>query len=150
MPPNLFEANTAKNIEQRIHSLSATSARQWGQMSVSQMMAHLRTVLQLATGERTEKPQLIGKLLGPFIKRVVFSPKPYKPGLPTGTGFVIKEDKNFDQEKQQLIATYEKFIAAGPTAVDGLKHPLFGKLTADEWGFSQWKHFDHHLRQFGA
>ena len=26
----------------------------------------------------------------------------------------------------------------------------WGKMTAYEWGFSQWKHFDHHLNQFGV
>jgi hypothetical protein len=29
-------------------------------------------------------------------------------------------------------------------------HPMFGKMTADQWGRSMWKHLDHHLRQFGV
>ena len=28
-------------------------------------------------------------------------------------------------------------------------NPVFGKLTADEWASLQWKHIDHHLKQFG-
>ncbi|WP_410479057.1 DUF1569 domain-containing protein [Pedobacter psychrodurus] len=26
---------------------------------------------------------------------------------------------------------------------------FFGPLTPEEWALMQWKHFDHHLRQFG-
>jgi Protein of unknown function (DUF1569) len=29
-------------------------------------------------------------------------------------------------------------------------HPFFGALTVAEWDGLQWKHLDHHLRQFGA
>ncbi len=27
-------------------------------------------------------------------------------------------------------------------------HPLFGKLTPEQWGKSIYKHLDHHLQQF--
>lgn len=27
---------------------------------------------------------------------------------------------------------------------------FFGNLTPEEWAIVQWKHFDHHLRQFGV
>ena len=56
----------------------------------------------------------------------------------------------FEIEKIKLIAAYKKLIAKGEEAVDGTVHPLFGKMTAYECGFSQWKHFDHHLKQFNA
>jgi len=29
-------------------------------------------------------------------------------------------------------------------------HPLFGALTATEWGKFSYRHADHHLRQFGV
>ncbi len=28
-------------------------------------------------------------------------------------------------------------------------HPVFGRLSVDDWGRLSWKHLDHHLRQFG-
>lgn len=148
--PTLFEPAVASSILERIENFTSANEKQWGKMTAAQTLAHLRTVLELATGDRTEKPNLIGILMGPIIKRVVLNEKPYKQGLPTGPNFIIKDDKNFDEEKTKLIAVYKKFIAGGEAQVDGFKHPLFGKMTAYEWGFSQWKHFDHHLRQFNA
>jgi len=28
-------------------------------------------------------------------------------------------------------------------------HPLFGSMTPEDWGFLQYKHMNHHLKQFG-
>jgi hypothetical protein len=30
------------------------------------------------------------------------------------------------------------------------KHPVFGKLTKEQWSKATWKHIDHHLKQFGV
>ncbi|MDE3234736.1 MAG: DUF1569 domain-containing protein [Bacteroidota bacterium] len=148
--PSLFEPAVAQSIEQRIQSLQSNYERQWGKMSLSQMMAHVRFVMELGTGEKTEKITLLGKLLSPIIKKVALSKQPYKQGLPTGASFIIKEEKNFEEEKEKLLQTYHHFVSAGEAGVAGKSHPAFGKLTAEEWGFSQWKHLDHHLRQFNA
>ncbi len=29
-------------------------------------------------------------------------------------------------------------------------HPFFGNLNSEEWDTLNWKHLDHHLRQFGV
>ena len=29
-------------------------------------------------------------------------------------------------------------------------HPMFGKFTMEQWGKMEYKHLDHHLRQFGV
>ena len=41
------------------------------------------------------------------------------------------------------------FHARGPEKL-AKEHPFFGPLTSAEWDRLQWKHLDHHLRQFGA
>ena len=33
---------------------------------------------------------------------------------------------------------------------DGNVHPFFGTLTGKQWGETQYKHVDHHFRQFGV
>ncbi len=148
--PSLFEPQTANETLQRINKLTPDTKGLWGKMSVSQMMAHVQAVLALGTGERTEKPTLIGRLMGPWIKKNILSDKPFKHSLPTGPSFIMKEEKQFEAEQQKLLASYHLFINNGTAAAEGRRHPLFGVMTADEWGFSQWKHFDHHLKQFGV
>lgn len=148
--PSLFEPKTAQEIISRINSLQSTTQRKWGKMDVAQMLWHCNKTLGTATGDVATKPSFFLRLMQPMIRKMVLSPKPYKESLPTGKEFLIKSDKNFEQEKQNLLERINKFIANGESKVDGLVHPAFGKLTAEQWGYSQWKHFDHHLRQFGA
>jgi Protein of unknown function (DUF1569) len=148
---SLFESETALNILQRIEKLQPNSQPNWGKMNVAQMLAHVNAALQTALTNEPYKTTLFQKILAPVIKKVVLSPKPYKENLPTGPGFVmIHTEKEFDKEKRDLLTSYHKFIDNGSAGVDNKKHPVFGKLTAEQWGFSQWKHFDHHLKQFGV
>jgi len=147
--PSVFEPETANKILGRINQLQPDSIGQWGKMNVAQMMAHVSTVLELGTGDRHEKPKLIFRLLGPLMKKMVLNTKPYKPNLPTGKNFIMANERSFDIEKERLLQVYNSFVQSAAT-IEGKEHPIFGKMTAAEWGFSQWKHLDHHLRQFGV
>jgi len=148
--PSLFEPQTALVITERLHQLQPDSQQLWGKMNVAQMIAHVRNVLEVATGDRNERPSFFAKLLAPWIKTVILGDKPFKPNLPTGPSFAVRDNRDFATEKEKLLQLYNRFIQEGAPAAEGRVHPLVGKLSADEWGFSQWKHFDHHLRQFGV
>ncbi|MBS4043326.1 MAG: DUF1569 domain-containing protein [Chitinophagaceae bacterium] len=148
--PSLFEPNISTEIISRIEKLSPQSKALWGKMNVAQMLHHTSMALGTATGDVVLKPPFIFKIIAPLIKKKVMEQKPYNEGLPTAKEFIIKDDRNFDEEKKELIQRINKFISNGEKVVDGLRHPAFGKLSSYEWGYSQWKHFDHHLRQFGV
>ena len=47
-----------------------------------------------------------------------------------------------------LIALVERFAARDPSSA-WPEHALFGRMRGSEWSFFCYKHFDHHLRQFG-
>ena len=49
-----------------------------------------------------------------------------------------------------LGSLLKKFVEKGEAGISKEVHPFFGKLTTAEWDTLQWKHLDHHLRQFGA
>ena len=67
-----------------------------------------------------------------------------------GWGFIIKDERDFESEKKQLLELIKKFNEDGPAKVGLHPHPVFGKFTSEQWGKSMWKHLDHHLKQFGA
>lgn len=148
--PSLFEPNISSEIIARIEKLTPQSQAQWGKMNVAQMLYHCNAALGTATGEVQLKTPFVLKLLQPIIKKVVMSAKPYKPSMPTAKEFVVRLDKDFEAEKNALLTRLNNFISSGEQDCDGRIHPAFGKLSAYEWGYSQWKHFDHHLRQFGV
>jgi hypothetical protein len=119
-------------------------------MNVSQMLAHCIVGIRTAIGEQKIKRAIAGILFGRFAKKVLGDEKPFKTGLPTAKEFIIKGDKNFDEEKSKLISYVKRFPAEGENIFTKESHPFFGKLSLAEWDGLTCKHLDHHLRQFGV
>jgi hypothetical protein len=146
----LFEPAGCDAILQRIQSVSADSTALWGKMNVAQMFAHCQRPLMVATGEMKLRRGLIGIMFGGFAKKQLARPEPFKRGLPTAPEFVVREPGSFAVEKARLSALVQRFGSGGPSALPQEPHPFFGRLTSHEWDLLQWKHLDHHLRQFRA
>ena len=54
----------------------------------------------------------------------------------------------FDADRGELLQLMERF--AEPAAAERPAHPIFGRMTEEEWMRWGYLHVDHHLRQFGA
>ena len=150
MAESLFDPAGLETMLTRLRSLRADSGRQWGQMSVAQMLSHCQRPLLVALGELPLKRNLIGLLFGRIAKKQLLSPKPWRTGMPTAPEFRVVDAREFEREKAALSALVQRFGAAGPQGLSTSPHPFFGPLTSDEWQMLQWRHLDHHLRQFGA
>jgi hypothetical protein len=148
---SLFNTSDNKAIIDRINQLSANSKTGWGKMSVDQMLAHLQRPLKVAFGEMKLKRTLFGILLGRMImNKLTSDEKPFSKNSPTDKGFIVTDRHNVDEEKKNLIALVQKFAQVGPDGITEEPHPFFGRMTPQEWDVIQWKHLDHHLRQFGV
>lgn len=150
MTQSVFDPQTFQELVRRIESLRADSTRQWGKMTASQMLEHTARAADMATG-RTPRPQaMLGKLIGWIFKKDFLGEKPFPKSSPTGPDFIIKDEPDFAASKQRLLTALRQLHDLGERGVDGHVHGFFGALTGPEWGVSQFKHVDHHLRQFGA
>ncbi|MEO6596217.1 MAG: DUF1569 domain-containing protein [Planctomycetota bacterium] len=148
--PSLFDRDGLAAILARIERLQPDAKRQWGKMNAAQTLAHCQQPLRVATGELPLKRSLIGFLFGKMAKKKLLAPAPWKPGMPTAPEFKVTEQRDFAREKAALRECVERFGKAGPAGLTKLPHPFFGPLTQDEWQQLQWRHLDHHLRQFGV
>lgn len=148
--PSLYNAITHQSIRSRVEALSPNNHRKWGKMNLPQVMAHLRKAVETGLHKGPAKFSFISFFFGPYIKKMVMSDTPYKEGLPTAKKMIITDDRDFEIEKAKLLSTLDKFVNSKDEFPSPINHPMFGKLTEEEWGYSQWKHFDHHLRQFSA
>jgi hypothetical protein len=145
---NLFDADVKTEIVGRINKLTPQSQAKWGKMNVAQMLAHLQLPIAIAYGTHRPKGSFLLRLLGPLFKSKLWDSKPYKQGLPTDPTFVMTgAEKDFEKEKQILLDLVNRF---SESTVVGERHPIFGKLTKENWSKATWKHLDHHLRQFGV
>ena len=150
MADSLFDPAGLSAMLARLERLRPDAPRQWGKMTSAQMLAHCQQPLRVALGELPLKRMLIGILFGRLAKKKLLAPAPWKPGMPTAPEFKITDDRDFAVEKTALQKLVQRFGNGGPGALTKQPHPFFGPLTTEEWQALQWRHLDHHLRQFGA
>jgi len=147
---SLFQPESATGIVMRIARLKSTANAHWGKMNVSQMLAHCQAPLEVALGDKQLKHSFIGWLFGKMAKKKMLQKAPFKRNLPADGSFIVKDNRSFSDEQDKLLTLLRRFAETDPENIAARVHPFFGKMTADEWGILQWKHLDHHLRQFGV
>src|SRR5438128_776049 len=120
---SLFDKSVYEEVISRLDNLHSQSQRKWGKMEVAQMLAHCKAAFMVPLSEQK---------------------------LPTAPQFLVKDQRSFETEKQQLAGLIEDFYTKGPDKVGNFPHPFFGTYTKEQWGKSMYKHLDHHLTQFGV
>jgi hypothetical protein len=147
----IFDAGTQAELIERLGKLTLGTERQWGKMSPAQMMEHTARVLEMATSEDQPIRQIfVGKAISWIFKKDLLGEKPFGKNAPTGKDYKIIEELEMEQARDRLKQMINKFHCLGPDALEGNVHPFFGPLTGKQWGETQYKHLDHHLRQFGV
>lgn len=149
---NLFQAECVDEIKQRLQQLKPDSSRQWGRMSPAQTLAHCSAGMEMAAGKIRPSRALIGRIIGPAVKRVAFrDEEPMRRNSPTSRELIVMgDDRDFETERRRLSGLIDRFAATGPSSCTKHPHAFFGSLTPNEWAVLMYKHLDHHLRQFGA
>ncbi len=145
----IFDTETQGELLERLDKLNPDTERQWGKMSPSQMMEHSARALEMATGQSPMQQAFIGKAIGWIFKGSFLGEKPFPQNSPTGPTLIIKDDPDFEQTRTRLADLINDFHGLGELGTDGNIHGFFGPLSGKQWGETQYKHLDHHLRQFG-
>ena len=147
---NLFDKDTYTEIINRLNTLTPETQRQWGKMNVAQMLAHSKEAFKVPLSDKKMPRSILGLLVGWMIKSKLYNDEPWKRNLPTAPNFIIKDERDFDKEKQELVDMINRFHHAGPGNVGKYPHPMFGAFTPEQCGMSMYKHPDHHLQQSNA
>lgn len=148
---NLFNQEDNKELLDRLQKLSPDSQKQWGKMTVSQMLLHCQKPLEVAEQKLQVKRGLISFLFGKMMKaKLINKGESFKQNLPTAKEFIVDTDVDFEKEKQTLKNMVEDFGARGQSVIVMETHPFFGNMTPEEWGILFYKHLDHHFTQFSV
>ncbi|MGB5274532.1 MAG: DUF1569 domain-containing protein [Flavobacteriaceae bacterium] len=145
---SIFEPDTLEELLKRIDALDEKAQRQWGKMSLGQMLWHCQFPLALGIENKIskKKPNLLVQW---FFKKSMYNDKPWRKNLPTSPKIKAREPKAFTEELPKLRKLVEDFHQL-KTRENWNSHPLFGELSKAQWGMMQYKHLDHHLKQFGV
>src|SRR3954462_4663893 len=129
---NLFQPGAAAEACGRITSMKPDSARQWGTMTPSQVLAHCALAMEMATGDLKPKRMFVGRLMGPLIKgRVLRDESPLRRNTPTAPDLVVSDAREFVAEQTRLVALVRRFAESGARGVTTHPHTFFGPMTPD-------------------
>jgi len=146
---SVFSKEETDKLLSRINNLTQSSRPFWGEMNVSQMLAHCNVPYEMIYTDNYPKPNLFKRfLLKIFVKKAVVGEKPYPKNGRTAPQFIITDDRDFEKEKKQLISYLIKTQELGENYFNNKENNSFGRLTKEEWNRMFYKHLDHHLKQF--
>jgi len=147
---SLHKENDFNEMKIRIARLSEDSKRKWGRMNAAQMLCHCNLILQIPL-KKIELPEIniLFRTIGICTKKemqIFDNGIPHN--MPCFRKVIVNFECDFEQEKIKLLKTLDEYQEAfrGNQLPD--RHVLFGKMTEKDWGFLEYKHLDHHLKQF--
>lgn len=149
---SIFSPDIHAAVEKRVRAMRPDSSRQWGRMSPHEAICHLADGLRMAMGER--QAAAVRVRFKPLVRFVALRlPMRWPRGIKTmpeveqGRGGTRPSE--FEADREGLLSLMSRFRGASPVEL-APTHPLFGPMRRDDWGVWAWRHFDHHLRQFGV
>jgi hypothetical protein len=147
MMPLLHDDATRAALKARLTALRPDSQRQWGKMSVDQMLWHVNAALNMALGRSNAPPD---KLPLPLpIMRFLVIHLPWPKNGPTNPTLIPQGQYDFETE-HALTPQLMDELAQRDIRGDWGNHPLLGHMSGRQVSKLQAKHLDHHLRQFGV
>jgi oxepin-CoA hydrolase/3-oxo-5,6-dehydrosuberyl-CoA semialdehyde dehydrogenase len=139
-------------LPQAVTNLDETMPPVWGKMSAQHMIEHLILTLKISTGNievSCRTPENILPRAKLFLHNNKESPHNFKNPL-LGENPAALHYTTFNDAKtaflKELNNTLDHFQSFPETMYI---HPVFGPLGKDEWERIHFKHFYHHLLQFG-
>lgn len=145
---SIFNDADRASMLSRIDMVMSGAKPRWGKMNAEQMLAHLVESARMAVGEMTPKSKRLPFRWFP-LKQLIVYVLPFPKGAPTAPELLPKETGTADLSKREL-ARLLRLLAERANATAWPEHPAFGTLGRFGWGVLTYKHFDHHLRQFGV
>ncbi|HUR80390.1 MAG TPA: DUF1569 domain-containing protein [Thermoanaerobaculia bacterium] len=143
-----FDDSNRSSILARAERVTADSRPQWGKMNAEMMLAHLVESLRMGVGETSPKSKMLPIRFFPLRELIVYL-LPFPKGAPTAPELLPSDRRSVKDSKREL-ARLAKSFAERATSKDWPRHPAFGNLGRRGWGVLTYRHFDHHLRQFGV
>jgi hypothetical protein len=144
----MFNETLRNDILRRVDRVGAESRPLWGKMNAEKMLAHLVASTKMAVGElKCESKKL--PIRYPPLRQLIVYWLPWPKSSPTAPELMISDPGTVERSKDELTRLMRVF-AEREKEKQWPEHPAFGNLSRRGWGVLAWRHFDHHLRQFGV
>lgn len=137
------------DLFERLARLDPDAPAQWGRLTAPRMLSHLCDQMRMTLGDESCKP-IPSLPRYPVLRELFLYVLPWPKGKIKGPPEAFEADPTaWAQDLATLRALVDEFLALDPDR-DWPNHPHFGRMNQRSWATFSYKHFDHHLKQFGA
>ena len=154
MKRNIFDQAAREDILSRIQKLNVESRGRWGRLSVQQMIRHLSEACRMSFDEVSipDRSNFFTRSIGKWLFLSNIKPPGREKGkIKTFPEIDIVELQFPVEELENEKVHYTSLLKRlSETEKLSKKHPLFGKMSRDDWGLLAYAHADYHLTQFNA
>jgi hypothetical protein len=145
----MFNPDCRRELLSRLGRLTPDRPAQWGQMTAPQMLAHLGDQMRATLGDYLCAP-VRTPLRRPVIRELALYWLPWPKARVKGPPEMFTtQPTTWARDLAGVEALVERFAARGPGGA-WPENPLFGPMSGRVWGVFCYRHFEHHLRQFGG
>jgi hypothetical protein len=146
---SLWNEVDRRNVLARFEKLAPNMKPLWGRMSGPQTVAHLADWFRMAIGAIRVESKKTPLRFTP-IKLLVIYVLPFPKNVPTAPELQKSEPGVWTEDTRDLKDLVRRAVQKhADKNAKWPDHPVFAKLTGDQWGILAYRHTDHHLRQFG-
>jgi len=143
----IYDSARRQALAARLMTLRHDQVPRWGRMTAPKMVSHLLEAYRMRDGALRIRWRFVP--LRSLVKWLALYVLPFPKGAPTAPELLARKPDAWDADRAALRDVI--LSCETPTADAQIgDHPIFGTMTAKDWGVLLHKHTDHHLRQFGV
>jgi hypothetical protein len=155
--PSLLDPADSSVLELCFSRLRPDTPARWGKFTAPQMLSHSIQSLGMMTGEIAMAPGGNAPLMRRWpLKHLLIHLLPFPKGLPTSPELLARDSVDtgapseiWEGELETLSAALHLVVERGVAGAPWPDHVAMGPMTGEQWGVFQYRHLNHHLRQFG-
>jgi len=144
----MFQDLDRQDLFTRLRRLDPKRPARWGRMTAPQMPPHLIDQMRITLGDIACAP-MPGILRYSPIREAGLYWFPWPKGVPGPPQTFVTQAGDWTADLDTLEALVDRFTRRGPGGT-WPDHPRFGRMNGRDWGVFCYRHFHHHLTQFGG
>jgi hypothetical protein len=145
----IFKSADKQELQERLGKLKPDAPRRWGKMSAPQMICHLKDSLEVTTGKVPARQRKVW-MSNPILRYIIIYWLPWPKGKArTASEMLVTKPGQWESDVATLRGLLDSAASNGPTGA-WAPHPAFGNVSGKAYGTLIYRHFDHHLKQFGV
>lgn len=145
----LNDASHRRGLFDRLARLDPEQPALWGSLTAPRMLAHLCDQMRMPLRDQPCAP-IPSPTRYPVLRELFLYVLPWPKGRIQGPPEAFQADPaQWSEDLATLNGLVDRYLSLEPDRT-WPDHPHFGRMNRRAWGAFCYKHFDHHLRQFGG